>query len=160
MDNAIYIAVISASSAIVGGLVPSLMSYFSKKAEFKNSLFLIDKQYENNQKGINIELKRKEYTTFMDVIQEFMNNTTNPNFTKFQISVNRVLLYANNNTASLINNYYQSMIRGVATGVFLEKEKHEEYQCEIVNAMRSDIGIANSKIDNVYFVSFTPPQHP
>ena len=152
MDKTIYIAMISACSAIFGAFVPLVISYFTKKKELENSIELMNKQYNNNQNTTNIEIKRREYAAFIDALQQERN--TGNNFADFQNSVNKILLFANDKTASLINNYFIAICNAEISKQELTEDVHDESQCKIINAMRADLGVSNSYIDNIMLASY------
>lgn len=146
MENTLQIAIVAASSAIVGAIVPSLMSYLNQRAAVR------DNRKENNRK-----LQTEKYEYFILAMQNMMNNSSNSNcFANFQNAVNQILIYADNDTAVIINEYYRRMIELQQQNAGLNSERHKKYQGEIINSIRKNIGVSNKKLDDVYLIAFDP----
>lgn len=147
MDINVWTAIIAASSAIIGSAVPSIITYLSQKANFKNQIA---------QK--NYDIKAKEYNEFLQTMQDFMNNTnSSQHFYSYQNAVNKVLLIADNDTAIYINQYFQAQIKGANERDPLDAEKHIDFQTKIVNSIRKDMGISNENLDKILMVSYNIP---
>lgn len=82
-----------------------------------------------------------------------MNNKTNENFSKFQESVNKALLYGNNDTSKIINAYFRELIKE-ANRQQQQPLNHKEYQTQIINSMRKHLEM--EKLENFELISFTP----
>ena len=154
MDDKILIAIISAGSAIIGGLVPAIFSYFTKKKELKSNLDILQEQSRISRDSTNIEIRRCEYSKFIDALQKERN--TGSNFVDFQNSVNKILLFADHKTAVLINAYYTDICYGsMGRQTALSNDKHDEYQQKIINSMRYDLGVSCTDIDNILIATYS-----
>lgn len=84
MNDTLTIAIVAASSAIIGALVPAIFSYLNDRR--------LSKEKEKEQ---NRQLKVQKYSSFIDSLQYFMNHIDDINaFISFQNSINSLLLFA------------------------------------------------------------------
>ena len=98
MDNTLLTAIIAASSALLGSLIPTTITYLNSKRqnEFELRKALIEKQ-----KGVYFEL--------MQSLQDMINKQGNEEFLELQKSVIKVAVYGD-----LIINMPQPILRGDA----------------------------------------------
>lgn len=122
-----FIAVISFASAIIGGIIQSWVSH-----KFTNKEVTLDKQ-------------REAYADYLDALQNNINKSNDAiSFENFQKATNKVLLFASNKTAKLINKYFSdSTTIGDNT---LTAEEHKKAHDEIFRSMRSDLNLSNKNI--------------
>lgn len=154
MDDKILIAIISAGSAIVGGLVPAIFTFFAKKKELESNLKILKEQHSINQDNTHKEIRRLEYAKFIEALQKERN--TQNNFSNLQDCVNRILLFADDNTASLINEYYTAICFGVMKREpLLNANQHDKYQKDIINSMRNDLGVSSKELDNILLATYS-----
>lgn len=142
MNDKLLVAIVAASADILGGLIQKLFDLISIWQKTKQERF---KDLQNIQKEI--------YWNFFLAMQKFMNNKTNENFVQFQESVNKVLLYGDNETSKIINNYFRELVKE-ANRQQLQPLNHKEYQTQIINAMRKHLEM--DKLDNFELICFTP----
>lgn len=146
MNDTLTIAIVAASSAIIGALVPAIFSYLNDRR--------LSKEKEKEQ---NRQLKVQKYSLFIDSLQYFMNHIDDINaFISFQNSINSLLLFADNNTAKITNEYWKKMIKLNAERRGLNAQEHTEFQTKIFNSIRTDIGVSSEKLENVLLISFRP----
>lgn len=146
MDNTLLTALIAAGSACIGALIPSVTSY--GLARMNNKKDLSSKTIEN---------QRNTYKNLIVAIQAMMNESNENNFNVFQSAVNDVLLFAGKNTANKVSNYYHNIVNLQNKGTGLNAKQHQQYQKDIINSMRKDLGICNEEIDT-YLIAFRPSQ--
>lgn len=142
MDDKLLVAIVAASAALLGGIIQKAFDLISNWQKTKHERF---KDLRNIQKEV--------YWGFILAMQKFMNDKTNENFSKFQDSVNKVLLYGDNKTSKIINTYFRELIKE-ANQQQLQPLNHKKYQTEIINAMRKHLEM--DKLENFELISFTP----
>ena len=62
---------------------------------------------------------------------------------------NRILLYAGPKLSSIVYEYYITLIEGTNSGKQFHLKEHDEYQTKIVNAIRAELGLYESKLTRV-----------
>lgn len=142
MDDKLLVAIVAASAALLGGIIQKAFDLISNWQKTKHERF---KDLRNIQKEV--------YWGFILAMQKFMNDKTNENFSKFQDSVYKVLLYGDNKTSKIINTYFRELIKE-ANQQQLQPLNHKKYQTEIINAMRKHLEM--DKLENFELISFTP----
>lgn len=141
MDNTLFTAIIAASSALMGALIPSLFSYFTRLKEF-----------ENEQKVRLEEVLREEYCIYIETLQAMINEGNRDNFLALQKSTNRLLLFSGKELSKIINEYYSELIEGTIQNSPLSLDKQISYQTKIFNAMRKEIGVDITELKKVSMV--------
>lgn len=141
MDNTLYTAIIAAGSALMGALIPSLFSYFTRQKEF-----------ENEQKVRLEEVRREEYCLYIETLQAMINENNRDNFLALQKSTNRLLLFSGEELSKIINEYYSELVERTNENTQLTLEEQIEYQTKIFNTMRNEIGVDITKLKKVSMV--------
>lgn len=142
MDDKLLVAIVAASAALLGGIIQKGFDLISNWQKTKHERF---KNLRNIQKEV--------YWEFILAMQKFMNDKTNENFSKFQDSVNKVLLYGDNETSNIINAYFRELIKE-ANRQQSQSLDHKKYQTQIINAMRKHLEM--DELENFELISFTP----
>ena len=99
MNATILTSIIAAAAACLGALVPCLFSYLGKKKEYQIARI---EQIE--------QIRRTEYSFYLDVLQQMINESNRDNFLLLQKSTNRLLLFAGPELSTIINEYYNTII--------------------------------------------------
>ena len=141
MNATILTSIIAAAAACLGALVPCLFSYLGKKKEYQIARI---EQIE--------QIRRKEYSFYLDVLQQMINESNRDNFLLLQKSTNRLLLFAGPELSTIINEYYNTIINNANAGKPTLNHEHISYQTKIVNAMRSELGVSTIELDQVRFI--------
>lgn len=142
MENNFVIAIIGAASAIAGAIVPQVFNLIGNRQKAKQDLLL---DLHNTQKEIYLE--------FLLNLQRLMNNKTPKNFYLFQESVNKILLYGDNNTSKQVNMYFKNLVKE-ANRQLREPLDHKSHQQNIMNCMRKHLKM--DKFDEFELICFTP----
>ena len=142
MDDKILVAIVAASAAILGGIIQKAFDLISNWQKTK----------QERSKGLQ-NIQKELYWDFFLALQKLMNNKTNENFSKFQESVNKALLYGDNDTSKIINAYFRELIKE-ANRQQQQPLNHKEYQTQIINSMRKHLEM--EKLENFELISFTP----
>ena len=142
MDDKLLVAIVAASAALLGGIIQKGFDLISNWQKTKHERF---KDLRNIQKEV--------YWEFILAMQKFMNDKTNENFSKFQDSVNKVLLCGDNETSNIINAYFRELIKE-ANRQQSQSLDHKKYQTQIINAMRKHLEM--DELENFELISFTP----
>ena len=142
MDDKLLVAIVAASAALLGGIIQKGFDLISNWQKTKHERF---KDLRNIQKEV--------YWEFILAMQKFKNDKTNENFSKFQDSVNKVLLYGDNETSNIINAYFRELIKE-ANRQQSQSLDHKKYQTQIINAMRKHLEM--DELENFELISFTP----
>lgn len=140
MDDKILVAIIAASAAILGGVIQKAFDLLTNWQKVKDER---SKDLRNIQKDV--------YWEFIAAFQKFGNNKSNDNFSRFQESVNRILLYGDNNTSKIVNDYFKAIVQEANT---LQPLNHKEYQTKIINAMRKHLDM--DELESFELILFTP----
>ena len=135
MDNTLFTAIIAASSALMGALIPSLFSYFTRQKEF-----------ENEQKVRLEEVRREEYRLYIETLQAMINEGNRDNFLLLQESTNKLLLFAGPELCTTINEYYNKLVETANQKRPMSLEEQTKYQTDIFNAMRKELGISTKEL--------------
>lgn len=141
MDDKILVAIVAASAAILGGIIQKAFDLISNWQKQTRTFQRPTKYTKRGILGLFLAL------------QKLMNNKTNENFSKFQESVNKALLYGNNDTSKIINAYFRELIKE-ANRQQQQPLNHKEYQTQIINSMRKHLEM--EKLENFELISFTP----
>ena len=144
-DNNMLVALIAGLSALLGSLIPTVFGYLNnkKQREFEKQKALLDKQ-------------RQIYADLMLSLQQMINSQTNAeHFFALQRSVLQVSIYGDNITSVALNEYYTAIISSAQSGgTPLVKAQHQNYQRQILNGMRSNLGL--EPLPSFEIVSFRP----
>jgi hypothetical protein len=145
MNDNILGAVIAGSSALLGALIPTLTGYLNDREQrkFEKQKALFDKQ-------------RQIYAELIISLQQIINSqTSTEDFLTLQRSVLQVSIYGDNATSKSTNDYYNAIILSTQPGsVPLTKNDHQNYQKQILNGMRSHLGL--EPLPHFEIVSFRP----
>lgn len=144
MKDELCIAIVAAGSALLGTLIPTVISYLSN---LKQNKFELEKTLLEKQKDI--------YWDLMVSLQNMINSPTNEAFNEMQKSVIKLSIYGDNKSSISLNNYYRELINSSngARGPLTQAE-HQQFQKEIVNGMRSNLGL--EPFENFEIVGFRP----
>lgn len=140
-DNTICTALIAAISACIGALIPCLFSYLGKKQEYKN-----------DQAAKIEEIRRAEYSLYIETLQTMINEGNRDNFLALQKLTNRLLLFSGPELSKIINKYYSELIERTNQCRPLSQQEHIEYQTKIFNAMRQELGVDLKKLEQVIMI--------
>ena len=141
MNTTILTSIIAASAACLGALVPCLFSFLGKKKEYEIARL---EQIEH--------IRRTEYCNFIDILQQMVNEGNRDNFLLLQKSINRLLLFAGPKLSLIINEYFNTLVTDANAGKPTLRDKHVNYQTQIVNAMRAELGVSATELEQVQFV--------
>lgn len=141
MNTTILTSTIAAAAACLGALVPCLFSYLGKKKEHQIARL---EQIE--------QIRRAEYSLYLDVLQQMVNESNRDNFLLLQKSTNRLLLFAGSELSTIINEYYNTIITNTNAGKPTLNQEYTSYQTKIVNAMRSELGVSTAELEKVKFI--------
>ena len=94
---------------------------------------------------VTLNRQREAYADYLDALQNNINKSNDAiSFENFQKATNKVLLFASNETAKLINKYFSdSTTIGDHT---LTAEEHQKAHNEIFISMRNDLNLSNKDI--------------
>lgn len=141
MDNIVLTSIIAAAAACMGALIPSVFSYLGKKEEYVlGRLAKID------------DVRRSEFAIYLDSLQRMVNESNRDNFLKLQASTNKVMLYSGPGLSNLVIDYYNTLVERTNSGRPLLHNEQEEFLTEIVNAMRTELGITKAKLKRVRLI--------
>ena len=146
MDDKILIAIIAASSALLGSLIPIVINYLNSK-EQRN--FEIKKNLQNKQKEVYLELM----LSLQDLINH--NKTDNSKFFNLQNSVIKASLYGDIKTAQAFYDYYDAIVKSNLDGIeYLTEDGHHNHQSKILNSIRKSMGL--DELKGFYMVGYHP----
>lgn len=131
-------ALIAAVSACIGALIPCLFSYLGKK-----------KDYEINRNAQLEEIRRKEYSDYIQSLQNMINNENSDNFRSLQANTNRLLLFSGPELSKLVNIYFSELVTRSNSRNPFTSEELTTYHTLIFNTMRKELGVTGGKIDNI-----------
>ena len=144
MEDKIFIAIIAASSALLGSLIPTVMNYLNSREE-RN--FETKKDLQKKQKEVYLEL--------MLSLQDMINyQTDNSKFFNLQNSVIKASLYADDKTAQTFYDYYDNLVESSQNMQPLTQEDHHRFQSGILNSIRESMGL--DSIEEFKIVGFHP----
>lgn len=142
MDTTILTAVIAASAAFIGALIPSIFSYLGKQ-----------KEYKNDQNAKLEEIRRKEYSNYIQALQIMVNEGNKENFLQLQASTNNVMLFAGPKLSDLVSRYFNDVVQRALQQKSLTLEEQNTYLSNIFNAIREELGISKEKLKKVSMVN-------
>ena len=140
-DNTICAALIAAISACIGALIPCLFSYLGKRQEYKN-----------DRTAKIEEIRRTEYSLYIETLQTMINENNRNNFLALQKSTNRLLLFSGPKLSKIINEYYSELVERTNQLKPLSTQEQVEYQTKIFNAMRQELGVDLKKLEQVIMI--------
>jgi len=144
MEDKIFIAIIAASSALLGSLIPTVLNYLNSR-EQRN--FETKKDLQKKQKEVYLEL--------MLSLQDMINyQTDNSKFFNLQNSVIKASLYADDKTAQTFYDYYDSLVKSNQNMQPLTQKENQRYQSDILNSIRKSMGLES--IEEFKIVGFHP----
>lgn len=137
MDDKILIAIIAASAALFGSLIPQIFSYFeaNKKREFAK---------QKEQRDVQSSVYEELLLALQDVI-----NKGDSSFPAFQNAIIKVSLYGDANTSKAALNYFNTLVK---RGSELKPEDHSNYQTTILNAMKVQLSLP--KVESFEIIKF------
>lgn len=142
MNETILIAIISAGSALVGGLIPTIITYLNNKEQ---NQFELKKDLLNKQKEV--------YSEIIISLQNMINHQGTQEFKELQKAAIKLSIYGDNSSSKSMNKYYNEVTKiGQNLRTPLTKEEHKQFQLEIINGMRNNLGL--DKFDNFEIVGF------
>lgn len=144
MENTIFIAIISASSALVGSFIPNLFTYLKTKDQNK---FELKMDLLANQKIV--------YNEILIALQNMINKQGNEQFVELQKASIKLAIYGDNVSSKAMNEYYNELTDS-AKGIrnTLTEVENIEYQKRIINGIRNNLGL--EEFDSFKIVSFKP----
>ncbi|WP_073552760.1 hypothetical protein [Elizabethkingia meningoseptica] len=144
MDQTILIAIISASSALIGALTPNIINLFTEKGKRK---FEIKKELLNKQQEI--------YQESMFALQSFMNNQSPENIENLQKAIIKVSIFGDDKTSKNINDYFLAIVNSnLDESMLLSLVQHEKFHLDIMNSIRNKMGF--NKFDNFKLIRYNP----
>jgi hypothetical protein len=143
MDEKILIGVISASSAIIGGIIPTLSAYFNTKNQNE---FELKKDLIANQKNV--------YDEVLIALQNIINNSGVEENKAFQKASNKLAIFGDNASAKAMNDYYYELINAQKLGVPVTTDEHRNYQKRIINGIRKNLGL--EELNSFEILGFRP----
>ena len=144
MDDKILIAIISAGSALIGSLIPTIITFLNNKEQ--NS-FELKRDLLNNQKGV--------YGEIMIALQNVINKQGNEEFRELQKASIKLSIYGDNSSSKAMNEYYNEITKsGQQLRKPLTPEEHKIFQMRIINGIRKNLGL--EKFDSFEIVGFRP----
>jgi len=144
MNDTILIAIISASSALVGALIPTLFTYFKNKEQNKFEL----------KKGL-LENQKVVYDEILIALQNMINHQGNEEFKALQKASIKLAIYGDNDSSKAMNDYYNEVTKsGQSLRNPLSKDEHKNYQKRIINGIRKNLGL--EEFDTFEIVGFRP----
>lgn len=99
MPSELLLAIVSASSALIGGLIPT---WFNYKNNLKQNKFITERALHEKQKDV--------YWLVMSALQNIINDTSSANFLELQKTILMISIYGDNETSKSMNNYYRALI--------------------------------------------------
>jgi hypothetical protein len=155
MKNEWFISIIAAGSALLGSLIPTIIGYFISVRQNK---FELDKTILENKFELDKTLLEKQKDIYWDLmisLQNIINNTNNEATIELQKSVIKVSIYGDNKSALSLNNYFREIVKSSnRERVLLTKAEHQQFQKEIINGMRKNLGL--EPFENFEIVAFRP----
>ncbi len=144
MDDKILIGIISASSALVGALIPTLFAYFKTKNQNK---FELKKDLLANQKVV--------YDEILIALQNMVSNQGNEEFKALQKASIKLAIYGDNASSKAMNDYYIGVTKSAQNlRKPLTKDEHKNYHKRIINGIRKNLGL--EEFDSFEIVGFRP----
>mgnify|MGYP006078721413 CR=1 FL=1 len=144
MDDKILIGIISASSALIGGLIPTLFAYFNTKNQNE---FELKKDLLANQKNV--------YNEVLIALQNIINNSGVEETKAFQKTTNKLAIYGDNVSAKAMNDYYNELINNIQKlREPVTRAEHRKYQKRIINGIRKNLGL--EELNSFEIVGFRP----
>lgn len=146
MDDKFVLAIVAASSALLGAVIPTIFNYLNNKQQRK---FGADK--------LILEKQRDVYADLLLSLQDMINFQTDPEkFYQLQRRVLQVAIYGHEHPASIVQEYYSEIVKsGQGTRANLNNDEHREYQRKILSSMRESMGLTG--LDEFEIVGFHPP---
>ncbi len=147
MEDKLLIAFIAAGSALLGALIPSLLTYLNnnKQRKFEIRKMLVEKQND-------------AYRNLLLSLQEFGNqpDKSSENFYNLQSHVLQVVMYGDDVASNAVNDYYQELVKS-STGerAALSPEEHNRHHGNILNGIRKSLELG--EISNFYLTRFVTP---
>jgi anionic cell wall polymer biosynthesis LytR-Cps2A-Psr (LCP) family protein len=144
MNETLLIAIISASSALIGSLIPTLFTYLKNKEQNE---FELKKDLLENQKIV--------YDEILIALQNMINHQGNEEFKALQKASIKLAIYGDNDSTKAMNEYYNELTKsGQNLRSPLIKEEHKNYQKRIINGIRKNLGL--EELDSFEIVGFRP----
>lgn len=126
MDDKIILAMIVASSALVGSLIPQIFTYFKDKS-----------QREIDEKKEQRSTQAKVYEELLLALQNVMNKGDS-GFPRFQEAIIKVSLHGDASTSEASLEYFQTLVK---KGHKLGSNDHAAHQKKILNAMKIQLSL-------------------
>ena len=143
MPSELLLAIVSASSALIGALIPT---WFNYNNNLKQNKFIKERALHEKQKDV--------YWIVMSALQNIINDTSPANFLELQKAVLLISVYGDNETSTSMNNYYRALVESSSTMVLLNGAEHQRYQTEIINGMRQNLGL--EQLDQFEIIGYKP----
>lgn len=132
MNDSLTIAMISAGSAILGGLIPLLMSFLIQRNQNRFEL-----------QRILFEEQKVVYNEVLIALQKVVSSQDPTTFLEFQRCVNRLATFGDNNSSKAINEYYIAVAKAEqGKRVHLSRNEHQHFHQEIINGMRRNLNLS------------------
>ena len=146
MNETILIAIISASSALIGALIPTIITYLNNESQNK---FELKRDLLNNQKDI--------YKEVMIALQNVISNQGNNEFKELQEAIIKLSIYGDNFSSKAMNNYYIELTNAsLGRRAHLINEEHKEFQKKVINGIRKNLGL--EEFESFEIIGFRPVQ--
>lgn len=144
MKETIFIAIIASISALLGSLIPTLVSYYNQKVQMK---FEFRKTIMEKQKDV--------YADLMLAFQNVINANGASGMKELQESIVKASIYGDDKSAPALNKYYKELILSTnKKREQLNADEHAKFQKEIINGMRENLGLA--PLDYFEIIAYRP----
>ena len=144
MDDKVLIAIISATSALVGSLIPTIFNFLNNKTQ---NGFTLKRDLLENQKNV--------YWVIMIALQNIINKNGENEFLELQKAAIKLSIYGDNNSSKAINNYYNELVKSAqGTRDLLTSDEHRNFQKSIINGMRNNLGL--DEFESFEIVGYRP----
>lgn len=135
MESNLIVALIAATSALFGSLIPTAFGYFSNK---KQREFEVLKSLQENQK--------ESYTNLLLTLEEVMSSPSLEKLAAFQRAVILISIYGDDKSAQAANSYFKALVNSqLPKGTPLSKDQHQTHHEKILSGVRTSLGLNSLK---------------
>ena len=129
MEINLTIALIAASSALVGSLIPTVFGYINSRSQRK---FETQKSLRENQK--------EAYASLLLTLEETMSCPSLDKMAALQRAVILVAIYGDDRAAQSANSYFSALVKSQQSQP-LTKEQHQQHHEAVLSGVRSSLGL-------------------
>jgi hypothetical protein len=124
------------------------------------SWFITNQNHKNELENKRIEQQKEYYLEFIEALQNLMDNgeyNKSEDLSRFLNQVNKLYIFADNKTVSVVNKYWDELINSVNSRRALAPDEHKKHHDLIIKSMRNNFKLSNHDLPEIFLIKNSVP---